>query len=117
MSDLPLTDAEYERLTEAVLRSIESQVDAWLDADVVDMDQRRTGGLLELECPDRSKLVVNTQPPLQEIWLASRRGGFHFRYTDGAWRDTRDGAEFFSRLSEEASAQCGRALVFRSTES
>jgi CyaY protein len=39
---------------------------------------------------------VNTQPPLQEIWLAARRGGFHFRQLDGRWLD-RDGQEFFER--------------------
>ena len=61
-----------------------------------------------------SKIVVNTQPPLHELWLAARAGGYHFRWVDGAWRDTRDGVEFFSRLSQEASAQAGRALDFSS---
>ena len=57
--------------------------------------------------------MVNKQPPLHEIWLAARNGGFHFKLDDGgAWRDTRDGVEFFARLSEEATRQGGQALRF-----
>jgi len=107
-----LTDAEYLRLSGEVLARIEATVDRWLQDDVIDIDSERTGGLLELSLPGGSKIVVNTQPPLQELWLATRGGGYHFKHVDGAWRDTRDGAEFFARLSEAASAQGGKALVF-----
>ena len=108
----PLTDADYQRLTHAVLVAIEATVDRWLQDDVIDIDPQRTGGLLELSFPDGSKIIVNTQPPLQELWLAARGGGFHYRHLDGRWLDTKDGSEFFSRLSAEASAQAGRPLRF-----
>ena len=112
MQATTLTDAEYRRLTGEVLARIEATVDRWLQDDIIDIDSERTGGLLELSLPGGSKIVVNTQPPLQELWLATRGGGHHFKHVDGAWRDTRDGAEFFARLSEAASAQGGKALVF-----
>jgi CyaY protein len=107
-----LTDAEYHRLTDAILAAIEAAVDRWLQDDVIDIDTHRTGGLLELEFPGGSKIVVNTQPPLHELWLASRSGGYHFRHDAGRWLDTREGAEFFEVLSREASAQGGRPLRF-----
>jgi CyaY protein len=81
---------------------------------VIDIDSQRTGGLLELSFPTGSKIVVNTQPPLHELWLAARAGGYHFKWAEGVWRDTRDGMEFFARLSQEASAQSGRSLDFSS---
>jgi len=109
----PMTDAEFDASTRAVLSSIEATVDAWLQDDVIDIDSHRTGGLLELAFPDGSKIVVNTQPPLHELWLASRAGGHHFRHQAGRWIDTRDGSEFFAALSREASAQGGRALQFK----
>jgi CyaY protein len=112
MSNAALTDSEYHRLTASVLANIEAKADRWLQDDVIDIDTQRTGGLLELVFPDRSKIVVNTQPPLHELWLASRAGGYHFKHDSGHWVDTRDGAEFFSVLSREASAQAGRALDF-----
>lgn len=108
----PLADAEYARLSDAVLSVIESTVDRWLQDDVIDIDPQRTGGLLELSFPDGSKIIVNTQPPLQEIWLATRGGGFHYRHVGGRWVDTKDGSELFEVLSREASTQGGRALRF-----
>jgi CyaY protein len=107
-----LTDAEYHRLSAAVFARIEAAIDRWLQDDVVDIDGQRTGGLLELSVPGGSKIVVNTQPPLHEIWLATRGGGYHFRQVAGQWRDTRDDVEFFARLSEAASAQAGKHLEF-----
>ena len=100
-----LSDAQYHALAMALLSGIELQIHRWLQHDVVDIDTARTGGLLELSLPDGSKLVVNTQPPLQEIWLAARRGGFHFRQLDGRWRDTKTDQEFYATLSDCASEQ------------
>jgi CyaY protein len=108
-----MTDAEYASATRAVLASIEATVDGWLQADVIDIDSQRTGGLLELSFPAGSKIIINTQPPLQELWLAARAGGFHFRRVGGHWRDTRSGGEFFEVLSNQASAQGARPLVFK----
>ena len=108
----PLSDSEFNRLTHAVLAAIEATVDHWLEDDVIDIDSQRTGGLLELSLPGGSKLIVNTQPPLHELWLAARAGGHHYRHVAGQWLDTRDGAEFFASLSQHASAQCGQLLVF-----
>jgi len=108
----PLSDPEYHRITQAVLASIEAAADAWLEADLIDIDTQRTGGLLELSFPGGSKIILNTQPPLQELWMAAQGGGFHYRFVDGVWRDTRDGTEFFAALSTHASKQAGKALSF-----
>ena len=109
---LPLSDREYLQRANAVLAAVEATVDRWLQDDLIDIDSHRTGGLLELELPDRSKIVINTQPPLQELWLASRAAGHHFRWAGERWVDTKDGSEFFATLSAHASAQGGRPLRF-----
>lgn len=107
-----MNDAEYERETSALLARIESAADRWLQDDVIDIDTQRTGGMLELSFPNGSKIIVNTQPPLQEVWLAARGGGFHYRWVDGQWCDTRDGSPFYAVLAHYASAQGGQALRF-----
>lgn len=107
-----LSDAAYGRETAALFARIEAACDRWLQDDVVDIDTHRTGGLLELVFPDRSKIVVNTQPPLHEVWLASRNGGFHYRWGSAGWVDTRDGSDFYATLAREASRQAGRTLSF-----
>lgn len=110
MTASSLSDSEYHQQTTSLLAAIEAQMDQWLEQDVVDIDTHRTGGLLELAMPDGSKIVINTQPPLHEIWLAARAGGYHFRHDAGRWVDTRDGQEFFACLSHHLSLQAGLPL-------
>ncbi|CAH0354495.1 iron donor protein CyaY [Aquabacterium sp. CECT 9606] len=108
-----LTDAQYSDAVQAVLTRIETTVDRWLESDVTDIDSARSGGMLTLTLPNRTQLIINAQPPLQELWLAARRGGFHFRHApDGRWLDTRSGDEFFALLSACASEQAGAPLSF-----
>jgi len=107
----PLTDSEYHAKTAAVLASVEAAVDRWLQDDVVDIDTHRTGGLLELSFPNGTMIVLNTQPPLQELWMAARAGGYHYKHVAGRWLD-REGRELFDALSACASEQAGMALRF-----
>ena len=106
-----LSDAEYDRRAREVLAAVEAASDRFLQDEVIDIDTSRTGGLLELEFPNGSKVVLNTQPPLHELWLAAGAGGFHFRAVGERWID-REGRELFAVLSECASAQAGTQLRF-----
>ncbi len=107
-----LSDADYDARTAALLSHIEATCDRWLQDDLIDIDTQRTGGLLEMQFPNGSRIIVNTQPPLHELWLAARDGGFHYRWDGRCWCDTRDGSEFIATLSRLASLQAGRALSF-----
>lgn len=107
-----LSDSAYQRETEALLARIEATTDLWLQEDVIDIDTQRTGGLLEMVFPDDSRIIVNTQPPLHEVWLAAKGGGFHFRWVAGRWLDTRDDSEFFATLSHHATVQGSHSLAF-----
>ena len=78
------------------------------DSALVDI----VGGMVTLVFSNGSQIVVNLQKPLHEIWLASRSGGYHYKYESGCWQDTKGQGEFFAGLSRDASAQAGRALVF-----
>jgi CyaY protein len=106
-----MNDTEYHAHADALLRRLEIQMDAWLQDDVIDIDTQRSGGVLELSFLDGSKIVVNKQPPLQEIWLAARAGGFHFKWDGAVWRDTKTGAEFVALFNEQASRQARKTLV------
>jgi len=106
-----LSDAEYDRRAREVLAAVEAASDRFLQDEVIDIDTSRTGGLLELAFPNGSKVVLNTQPPLHELWLAAGAGGFHFRAVGERWID-REGRELFAVLSECASAQAGTQLRF-----
>ncbi len=107
----PLSDLEYRQITGGILSNIEATLDRWLEEDDLDIDTRRSGGLLEMVFPNKTHIVLNTQPPLKELWMAAKSGGFHYRYVAGRWLD-REGKEFFEALSECASAQAGQLLKF-----
>ncbi|MEP7303492.1 MAG: iron donor protein CyaY [Caldimonas sp.] len=108
----PLSDIEYERRAQAALAAVEATADRLLQEDVIDIDAHRTGGLLELAFPGGGTIVINTQPPLHELWLAAPSGGFHFRMAGGRWIEGRDGGEFFAVLSACASALGGKEVRF-----
>ncbi len=107
-----MTDLEYMDRAEALLRAVEAQCDRLNENTDADIDNQRVGGMITLAFPDASQIVVNLQKPLQEVWLAARSGGYHFRFSAGAWHDTKTGEEFFTRLSQSASQHAGMALAF-----
>jgi CyaY protein len=109
-----MTDLEYLDRAEQVLKSIEAACDRINDATDADIDNQRVGGMITLSFANRSQIIINLQKPLQEIWLAARAGGFHYRCIDGQWQDTKGQGEFFASLSRLASEQAGLALDFSS---
>jgi CyaY protein len=98
-----MTDNEFSALVEATLRGIEDA----LDASGVDVESVRNGPVLEIEFDDGSKIVVNAQVPMRELWVAARAGGFHFRLSDGQWVDSRGAGEFWRALSGWVGQQAG----------
>jgi CyaY protein len=107
-----LSDAQYSHMTSTLLAGVEATLDSWLQDDVIDIDSARTGGLLEMSFPNGSKIVINTQPPLHEVWLAARSGGYHFKFEGGRWIDTKDRRDFYEALSVCSSEQAGLPLRF-----
>lgn len=102
-------ETEFLTAAERVLATIESSVDDC----AADVEAERTGNVLTLELADGSKIIVNIQTPMRQIWVAARAGGFHYEWRDGSWRDTRDGSELFAALSRLVSAQGGVAVVLK----
>ena len=105
-----MTESEFLEHAEATLTAIEQAVEA--AAEAIDIEVSRSGNVLTLELAAGGKVIVNTQAPMQQIWVAARSGGFHYtRAADGRWRDTRDGSELFAALSKIISAQGGAPVV------
>lgn len=110
-----MTDINYLAAAEQVLATVEAACDRFNDQFDVDIDNQRTGGMVTLRFGNHSEIVINLQKPLQEIWLAAKSGGFHYRLVDDQWRNTKNGNKFFDELSRCASEQAGQKLEFIST--
>jgi len=92
-----MNETEFTTISNEILEGIASAIDrANLDIDC----SFKGEGILEIEFDDGTKLVINRNTPVREIWVAAPSGGFHFRASGGRWVDTRDGAELGARISE-----------------
>ena len=109
-----MTDLQFMDQAEALLKAVEVGCDRINDHSDADVDNQRTGGMVTLTFADRSQIIINLQKPLHEVWMAARSGGFHYKFQEGRWKDTKDGSEFFQTLSRCASEQAGQPLDFTS---
>lgn len=110
-----MTDLEYMDRAEELLARVEACCDAIDDATDADIDAQRVGGMITLTFPNRTQIIINTQKPLQEIWMAAKAGGFHYKWDGRQWTDTKGQGEFFASLSRYASEQSGLPLAFASS--
>lgn len=107
-----MTESEFMDLAESTLDAIETAFERAADADEVDVECSRSGNVLEIEfVSDGSKIIVNSQAPMKEIWVAARSGGFHYKRNGSQWIDTRSGSELFAALSQLVSQQCGTPVL------
>ena len=107
-----IDDKQFHLLGGQVLQSIELALEAADEELDLDLDIERQGGnVINIRFRDRSVIVVNTQPPLHEIWVAAKSGGYHYRWSGtlskSLWLDTKTGLELMGDLSEFASTQAG----------
>jgi len=105
-----MTPSEFDSLADTVLMRIAQA----LDESGADCDCETKGeGVLELEFSDGGRIVVNRHSAAQEIWVAAKSGGYHFRWSGSDWVDTRDGGELFAALSKLVSHHSGSPVALR----
>ena len=107
-----MTDPEYLDHAEALLRQVETGCGRINEETDADIDSQRVGGMVTLTFRNGSQIVVNLQKPLQEVWLAARAGGYHYKFDGQRWMDTKGQGEFFENLSRQATQQAGQPLKF-----
>jgi CyaY protein len=107
-----MTDLEYMDQAEALLARIEACCDRINEQTDADIDNQRVGGMVTLTFANGTQIIVNLQKPLQEVWMAARAGGFHYKFDGQRWMDTKGGGEFFANLTRYASEQAGEPLTF-----
>ncbi len=101
-----MNNTEYHRLVDEEWVKVEQAI----DDSGADIDYEIIGNVMNLEFDDRSQIVINKQEPMQQIWLASKSGGFHFSYVDGKWICSKTGSEFFSFVKQECDKHSGEEV-------
>ena len=102
-----MTDQEFLDHAEHLLTQIELACDHLNDHTAFDIDNQRVGAMITLTLSNKSQIVINLQKPLHEVWLATRSGGYHYKFLAGAWTDTKGQGGFWQQLQTDLSAQSG----------
>ena len=103
-----MTESEFLELSDALF----SQIEMALDDVEFDVDTLCSGNVLEIEFEDGSKVIVNRHAANQEIWLAARSGGYHYRLQQDQWINTRGDGELFADVATAISAHAGYPFHF-----
>ena len=103
-----MTPSEFESLADAALERIARVVEeSGAECDC----EPKGSGVLELEFADASRIVINRHSAAQEIWVAAKSGGYHFRFNGSVWVDTRENRELLAVLSGLITEQSGRKVT------
>jgi len=96
-----MNDSEYNIAAEDLLLAVEEAIE---DCGT-DIDYEGVGGLLTLTFKNGTKIILNKQAPLHEIWVATKFNGHHFHFENNEWMDKRGGGEFWQFISKAVSTQ------------
>ncbi|CAG0908459.1 unnamed protein product [Cyprideis torosa] len=65
-----------------------------------DLDMDLIDGVLTVTFEDNSKVIINRQEPVRQLWLASPEGPAHFAQDEaGAWLNIKTSDDFYDTLS------------------
>ena len=108
-----MTESEFLALADATLSAIEIALESAAEECDLDVECSRSGNVLEIEFIDNgSKIIINSQAPMQQMWVAAKSGGFHYKHEKSArWINTRDGSELNTALSRMIGEQGGVAVT------
>lgn len=107
-----MTESEFNELAEQAMMEIEEAV----ERSGAEIDYDTISDILTLEFENGSKIIINKQTPVSQLWVAARSGGFHFDYDvdSQSWRRDSDfGQELFACLSEYCTQQAGEPVELK----
>ena len=100
-----MDESRFNQLADEMMGRIEAVLDR------TDFDfEIKPGGVVEIDFGGGGKIIVNRHTAAQEIWVAARSGGYHFKFEKDAWTNTRDNMPLFDVLSRCMTEQSGEAI-------
>lgn len=104
-----MSEANYSEIVDALMLSVEESI----DDSGADLDYENSGGMLTITCENNgSQVILSRQPAVQEVWLAAKSGGFHFRLEGNTWVNTQTGEPLAAMLGAALTEQCGESVTF-----
>lgn len=93
---------KFNQLTKEVYNKVFYSFEKY-DPDVVEADYNLDS--ISICFHDGTRFVVNRQPPVQQLWLATKNKGYHFNYDEKSaqWICDRTKQEFSKVFSQSVS--------------
>ena len=104
-----MNESQFNQLAEETMIAIEEAV----EASAADIDYDNVADILTLEFANGSRIIINKQTPLSQIWVAAKSGGYHFDYDEASQLWCLNGditRDLFSQLSIYCSEQSGETV-------
>jgi CyaY protein len=103
-------ESSYERLAADTFKQV---LDLFQDVDPDDADAELAGDVIRVELRGGGKIVLNTQRPVRQIWLAGGRSAWHFSYdlASQRWLDDKGRGELFDVLRSLTNDAIGPELA------
>jgi len=108
-----MNESEFNTRVDDIVTRLQDAI----DASGADIDYETAGGILTLGFANGSKIIINRQTPVRQIWVAAKSGGYHFDFdaVRNAWLMDSDGSELFAALSRYCSEQAGEDIVLENS--
>jgi len=101
-----MNESQFNQLAEQTMIAIEEAI----DASGAEIDYDTISDILTLDFENGTKIIINKQAPVSQLWVAARSGGYHFDYdanTETWVLDSDRSQDLFTCLSRYCSQQAG----------
>jgi CyaY protein len=107
-----MDEREFEQLAADTWKQVLDLFDG-IDSDDADVEQ--AGDVIRIDYRGGSRVVLNTQRPARQLWLAGGRQAWHFSFdaTQKAWLDDKGRGDLFAALSALTEDAIGQKLPNR----
>jgi CyaY protein len=103
-------ESSYERLAADTFKRV---LDLFQDVDPDDADAEAAGDVVRVALRGGQRIVLNTQRPVRQLWLAGGQSAWHFSYDASSqrWLDDKGRGELFDVLRKLAKDAAGLSLA------
>lgn len=91
--------ALFHQYAAELMANIENFIDRYIATTDEDIDYECQGNVLTITLANHNKIIINTQEPLAQIWIATHQQGYHFNYRDHNWYCERSQQEIMELLT------------------
>ena len=101
-----MQDREYEERVDDLFNAIEDGIDE-IEANI-DVDS--SVGMLTVEFPNGSSVILSRQIANHEVWVAAKSGGYHLAFNDDQWFCRTSNENLSTLLDRVFAEQLGKAV-------